>query len=404
MRIVHTADWHLCDRLGRLDRTDDLKRRVEAVARLCEENAADVLLIAGDLFSEQASVDDVTASLMHLRQSFLPFFERKGTVLAVTGNHDRNGRIDIVRAGMGLAVPDAGRGGRLSPGRMYLANNPAVVRLADPAGHVVQFVLLPYPFPSRYAVAADSYASKEEENRLVRASVADWLQRKTADAAFEQTVPTVLVAHLHVRGSELTTAYKMSDRDDVLFDVGELHPDWRYVALGHIHQPQCLGGSETVRYPGSLDRLDFGETHDTHGVVLFDVVGAEPVKPVSLPIPATQFHTITLTDPDAELPTVHEKYPDHATAVVRLRVHPPTATDREEVSRHLKKMFPRWHSLDWVGPTSAVTGNEVKFSPRAGFADTVRAYLTEQLDRENDPDKDLVLALADTFLKPGGPS
>ena len=59
-----------------------------------------------------------------------------------------------------------------------MANNPAVIRLTDPAGNPVQFVLLPYPFPSRYGVAADSYASKEEENRQVRAKVADWLNTR----------------------------------------------------------------------------------------------------------------------------------------------------------------------------------------------------------------------------------
>jgi exonuclease SbcD len=32
MRILHTADWHLGDRLGRIDRTDDLRRAVERVA------------------------------------------------------------------------------------------------------------------------------------------------------------------------------------------------------------------------------------------------------------------------------------------------------------------------------------------------------------------------------------
>ena len=132
MRIVHTADWHLCDRLGRLDRTDDLKQRVEAVAKVCEDHTADVLLIAGDLFSEQASVDDMTAALGHLRQTFLPFFARGGTILVVTGNHDSNRKIDMVRAGMSLAVPDAGKGGLLSTGRLYLANTQTVVRLVDP--------------------------------------------------------------------------------------------------------------------------------------------------------------------------------------------------------------------------------------------------------------------------------
>ena len=35
MRILHTADWHLGDRLGRQDRTDDLRRAVERMAEYC---------------------------------------------------------------------------------------------------------------------------------------------------------------------------------------------------------------------------------------------------------------------------------------------------------------------------------------------------------------------------------
>src|ERR1700729_1683634 len=103
MKIIHTADWHLCDRLGRIDRTKDLYARVELVAQYCQERDADVLLIAGDLFSEQASVEDMTQALKHLREVFTPFFDRGGTVLAITGNHDRDGRINMVRAGMTLA-------------------------------------------------------------------------------------------------------------------------------------------------------------------------------------------------------------------------------------------------------------------------------------------------------------
>ena len=47
MRIVHTADWHLGDRLGRIDRTNDLRKAVERVAICCTEENADVLLVAG---------------------------------------------------------------------------------------------------------------------------------------------------------------------------------------------------------------------------------------------------------------------------------------------------------------------------------------------------------------------
>src|SRR5919108_382038 len=58
MRILHTADWHLNDRLGRIDRTDDLRKAVERVAVHCREQNVDVLLVAGDLFSELARPDE----------------------------------------------------------------------------------------------------------------------------------------------------------------------------------------------------------------------------------------------------------------------------------------------------------------------------------------------------------
>ena len=47
MKIIHTADWHLCDSLGRIKRYDDFRSRVETIAGLCDEHAVDVVLIAG---------------------------------------------------------------------------------------------------------------------------------------------------------------------------------------------------------------------------------------------------------------------------------------------------------------------------------------------------------------------
>src|SRR5690348_15703639 len=138
MRILHTADWHLGDRLGKIDRTKDLEARVETVARLCEEHRVDVLLVAGDVFSEQARVEEMTRSLEHLYAAFEPFFARGGTIVAVTGNHDHDGRIRLVRAGMRLAATAPEPGGRLSRGRLYLVNGCFLASVEDGAGQRVQ--------------------------------------------------------------------------------------------------------------------------------------------------------------------------------------------------------------------------------------------------------------------------
>jgi exonuclease SbcD len=397
MLIIHTADWHLCDRLGRIDRTADLKARVERVAQLCDEHAADVLLVAGDLFSEQASIDQMTDALSHLGKVFRPFFDRGGTLLAVTGNHDRDGKINFLRSGMSLVAPTVKAGARLPAGRLYVLNGCFYGTLEPQPGNAVQFVLVPYPFPSRYDLSTAEYRTKEEETRQLHSKVAAWVQGVATSPGFDPTLPTVLAAHLHVRGAEVHTLYKLTDRDDVLFDFADLNPGWAYAALGHIHKPQVLNGAANVRYPGSLDRLDFGETHEGHGVLLVEVTRGRPVEPIHLPIPATPFKTIDLADPEVELPGLAEKYLDHETAIVRVRAGRPTGDlSRDEIARQLRRVFPRLYELTWADAVRPDDAAPSRFSPRAGFETTVRECLTEKLAA--DPDKDAVLALAETFL------
>src|SRR5262245_65295479 len=89
MRILHTGDWHLADRLGRIDRTDDLRRAVERVAAYCRSEAVDLLLVAGDLFSELAGPEALRDSIRHLQEVFADFLQAGGTILTMTGNHDK---------------------------------------------------------------------------------------------------------------------------------------------------------------------------------------------------------------------------------------------------------------------------------------------------------------------------
>src|SRR5260370_15740271 len=89
MRILHTADWHLADRLGRIDRTDDLRRAVERVADYCRQENADVLLVAGDLLRELAGADALPDTTRHFKEGFAAFLRDGGTIVTRTGNQDK---------------------------------------------------------------------------------------------------------------------------------------------------------------------------------------------------------------------------------------------------------------------------------------------------------------------------
>jgi exonuclease SbcD len=405
MRILHTADWHLGDRLGRIDRTQDLRRAVERVAGYCQEQQVDVLLVAGDLFSELSRPDSLRESIEHLQQTFEPFLLGGGTVLAVTGNHDNETFCQTLQLVMHLASPAAGKGGAVRPaGRLYLATSPTLLCLADRQGQPVQFLLLPYPTPARYLLDQQSqrYASLEERNRSLQEAFTRKLRALQEDPTFDSGLPAVLAAHVHVQGASLPSLFRISEQESIIFAEADLPEHFAYVALGHIHQHQQIRGLPHVRYCSSIERLDLGERHDQKGVVLVDI-GPEGRRgePAFLPLEATPIYAVEVRNPSAELPLLRERYPDAARDLVNLQLTYTAGVDNlEAVLRELEEIFPRWYVRTWteagaLGPT--LTLGEA--GPAKGFEDTVRDYLRQELANHPPEDTDAVLLLAEELLR-----
>jgi DNA repair exonuclease SbcCD nuclease subunit len=407
MRIIHTADWHLNHRLGRIDQTADLLQRVDQIAALCRDHQADVLAIAGDLFYERADRKEIAQTLYHLRTTFKPFFTRGGSILAVTGNHDKDHIIDLVRAGMGLAAP-AGvpLGGTLLPGRMYLFNGAWFGKLRAPGDNFdTQFVMLPYPFASRYLEEEErrQCQSPEELHRAVRGKVTGWLRNLPDNRnRYDETARTVLVAHLGVVGADLSRGlFKLTEKEDILLDDGNV-PTWPdYVALGHIHKPQCLKGLPHIRYPGSLDRLDFGERDDEQaaprGVVLVEIgPTGRRGEPEVLKLPPTPMYDVQLVGDTLSEAELRAQYPEAKQALARITVQYRVGVDsRDAIDRKVRALFPRFTHIDWweVGRMSDPGGHALR--TRTDFPGTVRAYLERHA---HDSEKNALLQLADHYL------
>src|SRR5262245_12350628 len=406
MKLLHTADWHLGDRLGRIDRTDDLRRSVERIADACRQERVEVLLVAGDIFSEMARPDGLREAVRHLQATFEGFLHGGGTILAVTGNHDNENFCETLRHAMTLAAPMTGSFGAVAPnGRLYLADEPTLLRLHDRHTQSdVQFVLMPYPTPSRFLVnePLQKYGSFEEKKRHLRDAFAGRLRDIRADQRFDPKLPTVLVAHVHVYGAQVSTLFRLSEDEAVVFSDDQLPTAYSYVALGHIHKPQAIGGHAHVRYCGSIERLDLGELLDRKEVTLFELGPSGLIgEPASLPLDATPIYDIAITNPQLELPALRDRYPDHATALVNLHVNYTAGVDNlESVLRELDAIFPRWYGRDWVESRSLGPALTIGESPPAkSFDETVRDYLAAELTNYGDEDRAAVLALAEGLLK-----
>jgi exonuclease SbcD len=192
----------------------------------------------------------------------------------------------------------------------------------------------------------------------------------------------------------------MSEDEDIVFTDDQLPTAYSYVALGHIHKPQSLGGHAHVRYCGSIDRLDLGELLDRKEVTLLELAPSGLIgEPASLPLDATPIYDVAITNPQQELPALRDRYPDHATALANLHVHYTAGVDNlEAVLRELDAIFPRWYCRDWVENRSVGPALTIGAPPAKSFEETVRDYLTGELTNCSDEDRAAILELAEELL------
>lgn len=406
MRILHTADWHLGDRLGRIDRTDDLRLRVERIAGYCTSEKVDVLLVAGDIFSELARPDALRDSIRHLQETFEKFLRDGGTIVAITGNHDNEGFCETLLHAMSLASPaEASLERPAAHGRLHLATGPGLLRLADRAGGFeVQFILMPFPTPNRFLIqeASQKYANLGEKNRFLTQAFVERMNAELTEPQFRRGQPAVLVAHLTVIDGDEVPLFRMAVQEDIRIFANDLPPGFDYLAFGHIHKPKAVGGRPHMRYPGSIDRLDLGEQSDVKGVLLLDI-GIEGLMadPVTLPLEATPIYEVDIVSPKDQLPTLAERFANAERDLVNLHISYTAGEENlEQILCELDRVFPRWYARDWretgeLGPTAVAIEAE-RGKP---FVDTVRDYLSMELVNHDEVERMEILSRAENLLQ-----
>lgn len=400
MRILHTADWHLNNKLWRIPRQPHIVERLQEIAAYLDEYDVDVLVVAGDLFSHYTRVDGLDDALADVAQIFKPFLLRKGTIVGISGNHDNEHLFRMLRSAVDLGHPlIANQPGPRPNGRLYLVHEPSYLVLTDRAGNQVQFVLLPYPTAARYLKGTRAqYSSLEEKNRILATALLEKLNQIETQHIDSQ-LPSVLVSHIHVRGMNIHNLYRLTELEDVIFEPSQLPSHWAYMAFGHIHKPQRILESDHIRYSGSIERFDIGEKDDDKGVVLIDVGKSGLVEtPSILPLNATPIYEIEISDPDTQLATLQDIYPETERALVKYRlVYRPGDHNPDAICRDIELIFPNWYQRQIIPQghqPRAVTFN-TPANPH-NVLETVQAFLKQQL--QDDPEQQDMVALAEQLF------
>ena len=91
---------------------------------------------------------------------------------------------------------------------------------------------------------------------------------------YGEHIPVILMGHLFTSGVATSDSERDIQRGGLeMFSANDFPKNCKYIALGHIHKPQRVGNSETIRYSGSPIPLSFSEKNDKKIVLELDVSG-----------------------------------------------------------------------------------------------------------------------------------
>jgi exonuclease SbcD len=197
----------------------------------------------------------------------------------------------------------------------------------------VLLATLPW-FPRSLLLTNDDFRglpTQELEHAFV-AAIADRAQ-ELADGVAElrsdpryTNAPAILVAHVHAQEAKDGAERLLTVGTDPLVPIERLAlAAFDYVALGHIHAHQVLARKPTALYPGSIERVTFGEEREAKGYVIAEI-GQGACEWQFVELPARKFVTIdaeALTDDPTDhiLRRIERRRAELPDAVVRVRAH-----------------------------------------------------------------------------------
>ena len=262
MKLIHLSDLHLGKRVNEISMLENQEHILTQIIQIIDGEQPDAVLIAGDVYDKSVP----SAEAVTLFDDFLcRLAKRRLPVLIISGNHYSPERLAfggrlMERAGVYLSPVYSGS---VSP-----------VTLSDEHGEVC-FWLLPFLKPS--------HVRRFFPDETVE-SYTDAVRTAIRHMAIDTAARNVLFTHQFVTGAQTCESEELSvggsdNVDASVFDCFD------YVALGHLHGPQNIVGSNRIRYCGTPLKYSFSEANHYKSVTVVELgVKGE-----------LQVHTIPLT-------------------------------------------------------------------------------------------------------------
>ena len=263
MKFLHLSDLHIGKTVNGFSMLEEQCHVFGQIIGYIDTEKPDAVLIAGDVYDR--AVPSVEA--VHLFDDFLTDLAAKEvTVILISGNHDSPERLNYASR-------------LLSERKLHLCGvfdgTLRSVTLSDEYGDR-KFWLLPFIKPSG---VRGMFADKDIE------SYTDAINAALESADIDYSERNVLLSHQFYTSAGVTPIRSDSEINPVggldAVDAGLLSK-FDYVALGHLHGSQGVGGN--VRYAGSPIKYSFSEWKQKKSVTLVEIKEKGNITLTALPI------------------------------------------------------------------------------------------------------------------------
>ncbi|MBV6391669.1 MAG: 3',5'-cyclic adenosine monophosphate phosphodiesterase CpdA [Anaerolineales bacterium] len=268
MKLLHFADAHIdMANYGRHDpatglplRVLDFLKSLDAIVDTAIERRVDLVIFAGDAYKDRSPTPTFQREwgrrIMRLSQAKIP-------TLLLVGNHDISpsiGRAHALQEFKTLQAPF-----------VKVLDAPELLKPENLWGLPLQIIAMPWVSRSGLMAVTGETDSTQAFSRIEE-NIGELIVGYIEDC--DSSMPIILTAHASIEGAKFGgERLVMLGNDLVLTGSLVKNPKLSYVAMGHIHKPQDVneGSQPPVIYPGSIERVDFGEAKEDRFFVIADI-------------------------------------------------------------------------------------------------------------------------------------
>lgn len=253
MKILHTADWHLGHRLHDQSQFEEQNLFLNWIENYIITQKIEVLLISGDIFDSGSPSNQS----LEMYYSFLVKLNNTccKSIIITGGNHDSPGTLNAPKHILNaLSIKVVGKATEHIQDEVFKL---------DINSEELIIAAVPYLRDGdiRRAVAGESFEDLTDKYKKALINHYESAAEECKKISINNA-PVIAMGHLFATGGSVSD----SEQNIYVGTLGHIGANdfptyFDYVALGHLHRPQIIGGNEKIQYSGSPNILSFSEVN-----------------------------------------------------------------------------------------------------------------------------------------------